>query len=69
MILPDGIYEIDTPLYRGGNKETLRLGFDDMTSFPTLQSLAAVIAPGSTAFCLNTTDAYMLKNDGSWQLL
>jgi hypothetical protein len=62
------LLENETKIFNQENP-LCKYGFDTMADYPDLPGLDRV-APGSTAFCLDTSDAYMLRSDtGEWEKL
>jgi hypothetical protein len=63
------IYPRESPKNIGFSNPQMHLAFDSMADFTDLPGLDEA-APSSTAFCIDTSDAYMLRKDtGEWGLL
>jgi len=61
------IYPRENPSNFGG-KLQLHLYFDTMADLPNLPGLDRAV-PGSDAFCLDTSDAYVLNGNGTWEVV
>jgi hypothetical protein len=67
------IYPSSAPFQTGKFKHPQHnLTFDSMADFPELQAEYTLdnSAPGSIAFCADTSDAYILRGDtGNWTII
>ena len=63
------IYPRENPTPLEGGKLQTHLYFDSMADFPDLPNFDRRAAPGSDAFCVDTSDAYILNSVGVWEVL
>ena len=62
------IYPRENPVQLdGGGKMQQRLFMDKLADYPFLPGLDRA-APGSSAYCLETADVYILNSNGVWEV-